>query len=97
MCSSIYLQLGRELVLYSGNRVHVVWIIVQNYVLFVLVWSRWIYSYSTCNIADEIPHCCNCRGCKEAYAKRSGLARPLNVHDKISTRHHAIVQRMVEV
>jgi hypothetical protein len=48
------------------------------------------------HIADEIPRCCNCRGCTETYAKRSKLARLLNVYDGINTGQHATMHRMVK-
>ena len=43
----------------------------------------------TRNIADDNSRCCDCRECKETYARRSKLARHLNVSDGVSTRHHA--------
>ncbi len=38
---------------------------------------------SNCNIADENSRCCDCRECNETYAKRSKLARRLNVYDGV--------------
>ena len=37
----------------------------------------------TRNIADDISRCCDCRECNETYAKRSKLARRLNVYDGV--------------
>ena len=41
------------------------------------------------HIADDNSRCCNCRECIETYARRSKLARHLNVSDGVSTIHHA--------
>ena len=38
---------------------------------------------SNCNIADKNSRCCTCRECNETYAKRSKLARHLNVYDGV--------------
>ena len=61
---------------------------VGQYKCLCLVFACFIESM-TRNIADDNSCCCDCRECKETYARRSKLARHLNVSDGVSTRRHA--------
>ena len=56
---------------------------MQVHVDFACMLELDFWFQSNCNIAGENSRCCDCRECNETYAKRSKLARRLNVYDGV--------------